>query len=146
MGPSFCMRCLSTDDPGLSSPISMARDGIVRSCFSKISIRSFHGTAMLHVLITVGVCDDEVGKTGAKSCPAPFRSRHFAYGRVTMVGNHRINDVPTVQAAPAVECHFAAHIHDVQEEVYDHTTLTTLTLHMVFSIDDVFSETLGRTG
>jgi len=55
------------------------------------------------------------------------------YGRVAMVGNYRINDLSAVQTAPAVERHLATDVHYVQKEVYDHTTLTTFTLHMVFS-------------
>src|SRR5262245_30180333 len=54
-----------------------------------------------------------------------------------MMRNNRIGDVSTVQAAPAVEIHLAAHVHNVQKKVSDHIPFATLTSHMAFPPVDV---------
>lgn len=59
---------------------------------------------------------------------------------MVMPHNHRVGDIPTIQAAPPVEIHLAACVQNVHEIIMDHMALTTLAFHMRFS----FPSPIGR--
>src|SRR5688572_30921578 len=69
----------------------------------------------------------------ADSPPPPPRFRRCARPHMVMPHNHRVGDIPTVQAAPPVEIHLAACVQNVHEMIMDHMALTTLALHKRFS-------------
>lgn len=73
------------------------------------------------------------GMHESDSPPSPPRFCRKTRCRLMMSDDDGVGDVSTIQTTPPFEHYLAGHIQKVHEMIADHTALTTLASHWLFS-------------